>query len=218
MGDRLETGLTACFNTMINYHLSQKLKLLGNGEYNHLTFTLQNLIEKNKLHQNQSTTHKNFSKKKKKRLKLHHAEFHTTKSSIVPLSPNSPHDTNKSSYPTIRHQMAIRASVKEPILVAVRNFKQSFAQFQFLASIDIQSFQNLFNLQTLNPHSTIPSPKTTNSPNLHHTRILRQISKCVTSATCSINVPLPTTTKIIFTGYQSSLQVINQILTIIKSR
>ena len=67
MGDRLETGLTACFNTMINYHLSQKLKLLGNGEYNHLTFTLQNLIEKNKLHQKQSTTHTKFSKKKKKK-------------------------------------------------------------------------------------------------------------------------------------------------------
>ena len=31
---------TSCSNTMLNYQLSQKLKLLGNGEFNHLTISL----------------------------------------------------------------------------------------------------------------------------------------------------------------------------------
>ena len=38
MGGRVEIGFElkiSCFDTMINYHLSQKFKLLGNYEFNH---------------------------------------------------------------------------------------------------------------------------------------------------------------------------------------
>ena len=44
MGGRVkETGIelmTSYFDTMLNYRLSQKLKLLGNGEFNHLIISL----------------------------------------------------------------------------------------------------------------------------------------------------------------------------------
>ena len=39
----MKTGIElriSCFDTMLNYRLSQKLKLLGNGEFNHLTIIL----------------------------------------------------------------------------------------------------------------------------------------------------------------------------------
>jgi hypothetical protein len=38
---RFELGIK-CSNTMRNYQLSQKLKLLGNGKYNHLINILTN--------------------------------------------------------------------------------------------------------------------------------------------------------------------------------
>ena len=36
-----------CSDTMLNYRLSQKLKLLGNCEFNHLTISLTDIIRKN---------------------------------------------------------------------------------------------------------------------------------------------------------------------------
>ncbi len=39
LGGRVKSGFelkTTCFDTIINYHLSQKLKLFGNDEFNHL--------------------------------------------------------------------------------------------------------------------------------------------------------------------------------------
>ena len=43
MGRRVKTGIKlriSCSDTMLNYRLSQKLKLLGYGEFNHLTIIL----------------------------------------------------------------------------------------------------------------------------------------------------------------------------------
>ena len=43
MGRRVKTGIKlriSCSDTMFNYRLSQKLKLLGYGEFNHLTIIL----------------------------------------------------------------------------------------------------------------------------------------------------------------------------------
>ena len=43
MGGRVKPGIElriSCSDTMLNYRLSQKLKLLGNGEFNHLTISL----------------------------------------------------------------------------------------------------------------------------------------------------------------------------------
>ena len=43
MGGRVKPGIElkiSCSNTMLNYRLSQKLKLLGNSEFNHLTISL----------------------------------------------------------------------------------------------------------------------------------------------------------------------------------
>ena len=48
---RIEIGFklkTSCFETMINYHLSQKLKLLGNDQFNHLNCTTKLSIEQSK--------------------------------------------------------------------------------------------------------------------------------------------------------------------------
>ena len=45
MGGRVESGFEleiTCSNTMRNYRLSQKFKLLENGEFNHLTNILTN--------------------------------------------------------------------------------------------------------------------------------------------------------------------------------
>ena len=42
-GERVELGIelkSFCFDTMINYQFSQKLKLLENNEFNHLTIIL----------------------------------------------------------------------------------------------------------------------------------------------------------------------------------
>ena len=47
MGGRVKIGIEFrifCFDTMLNYWLSQKLKLLGNGEFNHLTISLTCMI------------------------------------------------------------------------------------------------------------------------------------------------------------------------------
>ena len=54
MGGRMEeTGIelrTSCFDTMLNYRLSQKLKLLEYGKFNHLTtFFYQCISSMNKL-------------------------------------------------------------------------------------------------------------------------------------------------------------------------
>ena len=49
MGGRVKLGIELripCSDTMLNYWLSQKLKLLGNGEFNHLTISLTNIMEK----------------------------------------------------------------------------------------------------------------------------------------------------------------------------
>ena len=35
--------MITCFDTVINYHQFQKLKLLGNGELNHITIIKQGL-------------------------------------------------------------------------------------------------------------------------------------------------------------------------------
>lgn len=43
----------------------------------------------------------------KERLELHHGEFHTMKSTIVPFPPNSPHDANRSS---IKNQLVTMTS------------------------------------------------------------------------------------------------------------
>ena len=43
MGGRVKTGIELrifCSDTMLNYRLSQKFKLLGNSEFNHLTISL----------------------------------------------------------------------------------------------------------------------------------------------------------------------------------
>ena len=43
MGDRVKPRIElkiSYYDTMLNYRLSQKLKLLGNGEFNHLTISL----------------------------------------------------------------------------------------------------------------------------------------------------------------------------------
>ena len=43
MGGRVKPRIEfkiSCSDTMLNYGLSQKLKLLGNGEFNHLTISL----------------------------------------------------------------------------------------------------------------------------------------------------------------------------------
>ena len=43
MGGGMETGIElsiSCSDTMINYQFSQKLKLLGNSEFNHLIIIL----------------------------------------------------------------------------------------------------------------------------------------------------------------------------------
>ena len=36
--------ITFDFDTMLNYQLSQKLKLIGRGKFNHLTFTLTSTV------------------------------------------------------------------------------------------------------------------------------------------------------------------------------
>ena len=43
MGGRVKLGIElgiSCSDTMLNYRMSQKLKLLGNGEFNYLTTSL----------------------------------------------------------------------------------------------------------------------------------------------------------------------------------
>ena len=47
MGRRVEIGFKlkiTCFDTIINYHLFQKFKLLGNGEFKYLAIILKNKI------------------------------------------------------------------------------------------------------------------------------------------------------------------------------
>jgi hypothetical protein len=50
MRGRVETGfeLKTTYSTMINYHFFQKVKLLGNDEFNHLTIILKIVIDHNK--------------------------------------------------------------------------------------------------------------------------------------------------------------------------
>ena len=46
MGGRVKQGIElriSCSDIMLNYKLSQKFKLLGNGEFNHLTISLTKL-------------------------------------------------------------------------------------------------------------------------------------------------------------------------------
>ena len=48
MGGRVKLEIElriSCSDTMLNYRLSQKLKLLGNGEFNHLTISLTSLFK-----------------------------------------------------------------------------------------------------------------------------------------------------------------------------
>ena len=50
MGGRVKTEIElriSCFDTMLNYWLSQKFKFLGNGEFNHLTINLIQKLHKN---------------------------------------------------------------------------------------------------------------------------------------------------------------------------
>ena len=47
MRDRVKPGIElriSYSDTMLNYRFSQKLKLLGNGEFNHLTISLANFF------------------------------------------------------------------------------------------------------------------------------------------------------------------------------
>ena len=47
MGDRVKPRIElriSCSDTILNYRFSQKLKLLGNGEFNHLTISLANFF------------------------------------------------------------------------------------------------------------------------------------------------------------------------------
>ena len=49
MGGRMETGIefkVLYFDTILNYWLSQKLRLLGNYEFNHLTIILTTILAK----------------------------------------------------------------------------------------------------------------------------------------------------------------------------
>ena len=50
MGDRVKTGIElgiSYSDIVLNYQLSQKLKLLGNGKFNHLTISLTQTNQSN---------------------------------------------------------------------------------------------------------------------------------------------------------------------------
>lgn len=52
----MDQTMNFCFNTMLNYQLFQKLKLLGNGEFNLLTIILTD-IKNLRLHLNPKSMH-----------------------------------------------------------------------------------------------------------------------------------------------------------------
>ena len=54
MGGRVKVRIElmiSCFDIMLNYRLSQKLKLLGNGEFNHLNLILKSVFNSEKCSQ-----------------------------------------------------------------------------------------------------------------------------------------------------------------------
>ena len=59
-----------CFDTMLNYRLSQKFKLLGNGEFNHLTINLTHSLYINSLPHHTWVPPKTQRKERKKKKKF----------------------------------------------------------------------------------------------------------------------------------------------------